>query len=495
VEQKEDTGYWFGPLERRGWIFGVRGAQLGLVGAGLIGAVLFVDFSRSWWGALAAAAWVLLWLGLAVLQVEGRGVDEWAAAVSGYLWRRLLSENQWRSAYPLAGHRSDGALDIAVPPPTLRDLQILEIRTSGYPVGILCDRRLGTYTCILHVHGAGFLLADDAERQRRLGAYGSALASLCREGSPVSRVQWLERALPDMGDEPARQLVEEAAVPLDSGIVSSYRALLETGRPLHTEHEVVMVVQVSEARAGRLIRRAGGGHVGAYNVLMDEATGYADQLRRADLTVDALATPRGVAAQLRLAFEPPSRRWMRLRATVDSDVEGVAEASAYPLATEERWGSFRTDGVHHATYWVREMPRQPVGAAWLYALMLETGSERTVSWVGEPVPPRQAQQRVVRQQVEDIATEDFKGRRGFLVSRREHEEHANAARREAELVAGHGLYRYNVYVTVSAASAEELEQRCLRLEQGSARSMLELQRLVGQQAEAFTFTLPLGRGV
>ncbi|TMC03741.1 MAG: hypothetical protein E6J41_26440, partial [Chloroflexi bacterium] len=146
-----------------------------------------------------------------------------------------------------------------MPPPTLRHLHILAIRTSGHPVGILCDRRLGTYACVLHVHGAGFLLADDAERQRRLDAYGSALASLCREGSPVSRVQWLERALPDVGDEPARQLVEEAVVPLDSGIVSSYRALLETGRPLHTEHEVVMVLQVSEARAGRLIRRAGGG--------------------------------------------------------------------------------------------------------------------------------------------------------------------------------------------------------------------------------------------
>jgi hypothetical protein len=101
----------------------------------------------------------------------------------------------------------------------------------------------------------------------------------------------------------------------------------------------------------------------------------------------------------------------------------------------------------------------------------------------------------VRQQVEDLATEDFKGRRGFLIGRREQEEHANVARREAELVAGHGLYRYNVFVTVSAGSLEDLEERCLQLEQASARSLLELQRLVGQQAEAFTFTLPLARGL
>src|SRR5262249_49862478 len=155
--------------------------------------------------------------------------------------------------------------------------------------GVLCDRRLGTYACLIHVHAAGFLLADDGERNRRLEAYGAALASLCREGSPVSRVQWIERTLPDAGDEPARQLVEDSVVPLDSGIVASYRALLETGRPLHTEHEVLMVLQISPARSSRMIRRAGGGDAGACRVLMDEASGFAAQLQQADLRVDGMA--------------------------------------------------------------------------------------------------------------------------------------------------------------------------------------------------------------
>jgi hypothetical protein len=495
MERPEDTGHRYGPLERRGWLFGIRGAQFLLVLVGLLGAVMVVNVSRSWWGALVAATWTLVWAGLAFLPVDGRGVDEWAALVVGYVWRRLSGSHVWRSAYPLLGYRSDEDQAPVLPPPNVRDVEILEVPFGNGAVGIVCDRRMGAYGCLLLVEASGFLLADDAERQRRVDAYGSALASLCREGSPVARVQWLERALPDSGDEPARQLVEEAVVPLGSGIVSSYRALLETGRPLHTEHEVVMVVQVSAARAGRQIRRAGGGDAGACRVLMDEVTGFASQLRQAELIVEGVARPRRVAAQLRLGFEPAARRWMLWRAAVRAEAEGVEEASAHPLETEEQWGWYRAGGTYHATYWVREMPRQPVGPAWLYALMLETGSERTVSWVGEPLPPRQAHQRVMRQQVEDLATEDFKGRRGFLIGRREQEEHANVARREAELVAGHGLYRYNVFVTVSAGSLEELEERCLQLEQASARSLLELQRLVGQQAEAFTFTLPLARGL
>ena len=495
MEQPEQSGYRFGPLERRGWLFGVRAGQLLLAALGLVGAVGVIDASRSWWGALGAAAWALLWIGLAFLPLAGRGVDEWALVAGGFLWRRWSGGQRWHSAYPLLGYRSDDDRATVLPPPTLAGLEILEFPWQGGRVGVVCDRRLGAYSCVLLVHGGGFLLADDAERERRLEAYGTALASLCREGGPVSRLQWVEHALPDAGDEPARQLVEESVVPLSSGIVGSYRALLETGRPLHTEHEVALVVQVSVARAGRLVRRAGGGDAGACQVLMDEVSSLAAQLRQADLTVEGVARPRRVAAQLRLGFEPGARRWMLWRGAVRPEREGVEEASAYPLETEEQWRWYRTDGTHHATYWVREMPRQPVGPAWLYSLLLETGSERTVSWVGEPVPTRHAHQRVMRQQVEDLATADFKGRRGFLVGRREQEEHANVRRREAELVAGAGLYRYNVYVTVSAPSLEELEERCLRLEQAAARSLLELQRLVGQQAAAFTFTLPLGRGL
>jgi hypothetical protein len=495
MDRPEETSYRYGPLERRGWLFGIRLSQFGLVIASLGGAVLIVDTSRSWWGALAAAAWTLLWAGTAFLPVAGRGVDEWATVLTYFLWRRLCCEDRWHSAYPLLGYRSDHERAAVIPPPTMRDLEILRAPFGGGSAGILCDRRLGAYTCLLLVHSTGFLLADDAERQRRVEAYGAALASLCREGTPVARVQWLEHTLPDTGDEPARQLVEDAVVPLSSGIVSSYRALLETGRPLHTEHEVVMAVQISAARAGRAVGRAGGGDAGACRVLIDEVTGFATQLRQADLVVDGVARPRRLAAQLRLGFEPEARRWMLWRAAVGPEAEGVEDASAYPLSTEEQWTWYRAGATYHATYWVREMPRQPVGPAWLYAMILETGSERTVSWVGEPVPPRSAHQRVVRQQVEDQATRDFKGRRGFLVSRREQEEHANVLRREAELVAGYGLYRYNVYVTVSAATLEELEERCLQLEHAAARSLLELQRLVGQQATALTFTLPLGRGL
>jgi hypothetical protein len=50
-------------------------------------------------------------------------------------------------------------------------------------------------------------------------------------------------------------------------------------------------------------------------------------------------------------------------------------------------------------------------------------------------------------------------------------------------------------VTVTAADVAELDRACAELEQTAHQSHLELRRLFGRQREAFTWTLPLGRGL
>ncbi len=60
---------------------------------------------------------------------------------------------------------------------------------------------------------------------------------------------------------------------------------------------------------------------------------------------------------------------------------------------------------------------------------------------------------------------------------------------------GHASYRFTAYVTVSAAGIDELEAACAEVEQAAGRSHLGLERLVGQQELAFTYTLPLCEGL
>jgi hypothetical protein len=68
-------------------------------------------------------------------------------------------------------------------------------------------------------------------------------------------------------------------------------------------------------------------------------------------------------------------------------------------------------------------------------------------------------------------------------------------RRESELADGHAEFRFSGYVTVGGATEAELDVACAEIEQAARQANLELRRLFGQQAEAFTWTLPLGRGL
>ena len=75
-------------------------------------------------------------------------------------------------------------------------------------------------------------------------------------------------------------------------------------------------------------------------------------------------------------------------------------------------------------------------------------------------------------------------------------------RRERELAVGHAEVRFAAYVTVSARGGaggvgvvDDLEAAGSRVELEAKRAPLRLERMWGQQAEAFTFTLPLARGL
>ena len=117
------------------------------------------------------------------------------------------------------------------------DLKLLSVPYGSAEVGVIDDRRGGTYH--RGAGGAGRRLRDCAtppSRSAALDAWGAVLASCARDGSPIRRLQWIERTLPGQGDELAAhfQAQRDRAVPLDSDLVRSYIELVETAAPQTT---------------------------------------------------------------------------------------------------------------------------------------------------------------------------------------------------------------------------------------------------------------------
>ena len=139
--------------------------------------------------------------------------------------------------------------------------------------------------------------------------------------------------------------------------------------------------------------------------------------------------------------------------------------------------------------------RVDVSAAFLSPLLLHAQMVRSVAVTLEPVSPLRAMREVEAARTSDLADEELRGRMGFVETAGRRRVAEATAQREEELADGHAAVRFAGFVTVSARDEEALEHDCAEVEHAAQMARLELIRLYGQQDEAFTYTLPLCRGL
>jgi hypothetical protein len=492
--------YRFGPLEQRAMIGPLRPAQVAIVAAAALIGLGALYGLRSFAG-MAVALAALCAAGAAIfVPVEGRTAEEWAPIVLRWLLRPGGHRRGYRSAAPGAGVRLGGHGELAYElslPPALGGIELLSVPYGREEVGVICDRRAGTYTAALAVRAGAFALRDPAEQERALDAWGAVLASCGRDGSPIRRLQWIERTLPGQGDDLAAhfQAERDRAVPLDSTLVRSYIDLVESAAPATQEHEILIALQIDGRRGARELRRLGGGEEATCELLLRETEGLAERLSIAEVAVFGALAPRRLAEAIRDAFDPYGRQGRARAALGDPEREGVEPALMGPLAEEASWSTYRSDSAHHATYWIAAWPRSDVGPAFLAPLLMQSATLRSVAVAIEPIPYSVAIRKAEAAQTAEAAEEMARERQGFMTTARIRRRQQAASRREEELADGHAEMRFAGYVTVSGRSAEELERSASDVEHAAQLARLELQRLYGEQEQSFTFTLPLCRGL
>jgi hypothetical protein len=492
--------YRFGPIERRPLVGPLRAGQFVVLASGAALGLAALYALRSLVGMVLAL--VILGAAIAViaLPIEGRTGEEWAPVAARWALRRRATLGGWRNPAAGAGTRvdADGAArhELFLPP----ELAGFELRAVPYgsgEVGVMRDPHAGTYTAALAVQGGPFILRDPGEQERALDAWGDVLASTARDGSPVRRVQWLEQTAPALGDELAAHFhaARDRAVPLESDLVRSYVELVDSSAPSATEHEVLIGVQIDERRAGRELRRRGGGVKAGCELAVHEAESLAERLAMAEVTVSGLLRPRQYAAHLRDSYDPFGRRGRERLSLADPGREGVEPALLGPAATEESWSHHRSDSAWHTTWWISSWPRSEVGPMFLVPLLMAAGVLRTVAVTIEPVPYSTAMRRAEAAQTAEVADEMARARQGFVTTARTRRRAAAVSRREEELADGHAELRFSGWLRATAPTLAELERAEGDVEHAAALARLGLQRAYGEQAAAFANTLLLCGGL
>lgn len=491
--------YRFGPLERRGIFGGVRGGQVALVGGGALLAIIALDRAPSAAGAVAATSMFALSLGLSFVPIGRRSADEWVPVVASFLVRGLRRRRTFRSAIPTRGFlmplRGSGARTGATPapaqpPPALRDVRITTVAYRERSIGALAELSGRRLTAVLACRVGSFPLLDPDAQERRLSRWGLVLSGAA--SSPIRRLAWIERTAPAQGDELARWLHAERdpAVPLrGTPMIDSYLELIGSTAQVAQEHEILVAVQVDAHR----VRGRGGDAVP--RALVEQAERIARGLEAAEVTVLGALSPGQLARALRTAFDPYARSELAALETADPQRDGLSDTNAWPLGARESWDAYRSDGAMHATYWIGGWPRVDVSPMFMDALLGRSSVVRSVAVTFEPIPPERSTREVEAAITRDRADRELRVRFGQSETARQRQVQDATARREAELAAGHGEVRLAGFVTVSGRDEEGLRRASAEVLEHAARARLELHRMYGQQAEAFTFTLPLCRGL
>jgi hypothetical protein len=120
---------------------------------------------------------------------------------------------------------------------------------------------------------------------------------------------------------------------------------------------------------------------------------------------------------------------------------------------------------------------------------------RTVALTMEPVSPLRAIRSVEAARTSAAADEELRSRAGFVTTKRQQREQDSLADHERDLSDGHAFYRFAGFITVTAPTSEELSIACGEIEEAAGRSFLDIRRMNGRQDAAFTYTLPLCRGL
>jgi hypothetical protein len=493
-----EVRYRFGPLERRGWVGSLRPGQLLLLAAAVLLTIVVVQALKNGFGLLLAVL-VLSLGGLGTfVPLHGRTLNEWVPVMAIFLGRKATGRNRYRSAAPEAGTRFVGGDEPVGLPDSIGKVELLAFPFRGVELGVLADRAANTFSAVIQARARSFVLLDPVDKAHRLAGWAGVIAGLAREGSPISRVQWIERTAPDDPDALNRYLKEaiDPSIGLDTLPLQSYLRLTHAAAPVTEQHELFIVLQLSASKAGRAIKQAGGKDTGACMVLARELETMARRLESAEVEVLHALGPRRLAATIRLSYDPHARAGLAQLASADPDRHGgVSPRNAWPMRTEERWGYYRTNDVVHATYWIAEWPRIDVGPDFLAPLLVQTRSMRTVAVTMEPVPPLKAMRAVGFAKTADVADEELRQKLGFLGTAKRRNQAEAVSRREQELADGHADVRFSGYITVTADTPEALAEAYGEVEHAAGQARLELQRCDGEQELCFSYTLPMARGL
>lgn len=480
----------FPRYERRGIFMGLKWYQLGLVAAGILAAII----ASTTGGLVGLAATAPVWLSLVlvgVLQYSRIPYPIWGTLIVLFFVRSVLGQ----TTYLVRPERPIKAGQLALP----GGLGNLKLQPLSRGECVVLDPQGREAVIVLRCSTRSFALLDDDDKAWAAQAWSRVQAGLAQR-SDIARMAVQDYTVPYPSS--ALQDFYDRTVPAADGERSSWGQMayqdLISAAGSAMSHDVLLSLVVDMSKSRRRIKESGGKKNGLERLLRLEVAAITTSLSSHGVRVEEWLSESRLLEVFRGAFDPESvpKRSERRSNNEPSKATDSLRRSSGPMAVEEHWTYLRTDSGFHQTFWVAEWPRQKVYPGFLHPLVYVGDFRHTVTQVIRAVPTLEALRDVRSAQEAHETRRRINARFDRPTTREQRAEEEEVSQREEEIVAGHGDVRPTAFVTITAASLEDLARHRHELESAAAGAFVELRLLAGQQWAAFIAGgLPLGRGL
>jgi hypothetical protein len=148
--------------------------------------------------AVGFVSWPLAALLVAVStgRIAGLPAEQWLALFARHRLSRARGRHVFASGVFAPRRGDEQPMDL---PGVLAAVRLLQVPTGEGDLAVVFDPHENAYSAVLAIEHPSLALSDVHVQNRRVGAWGAVLASLCVQGSPVSRLAVLAHLQPDDG--------------------------------------------------------------------------------------------------------------------------------------------------------------------------------------------------------------------------------------------------------------------------------------------------------
>jgi hypothetical protein len=509
LEQPPPT-YSFSPPEASGWMLGLTGAQVVVLGCAFL---LVLAMSSAGAPVPVDVLGVVAGVVVAFARVGGQSALAQAPALAAYLLRRHAGRDRWEAPLTLMGEAPDPDAKVTAPalPPSLDGLVIVAADPAGYgpgarpcPIGVVHDTGAGTWSATFAAAGESFQLLSDADQAHRLATFGQALDAFCAERfRQIVNVRWAAWRAPAGANDLLAWWGEHRHPDAVPGAEAAYAGLLAHAGPASTRHEVLVTVTCADAPARVRGRHRGDAVAASCGAVLDELRLLGARLQAASVAVTPPLNPGELARAMAVRIDPSRAPGLDALGRSLTELSGqVPAAHAGPMASLERWDHWRTDATVHRAFQVQRWPMTPVGATFMGGLLLSGQSVFTLAVLYEPVGRRQSSARTRRDAAKAESERRIRAQHGLYYGSGQQRQADAAVDRDSELAHGYGEFDFVGVVMVSAPAPPNVDDLPLALDdacegviQAAGGAGLELRPLSGNHAVAASCCLPVPRSL